>query len=465
MGASLKAPDRRLLRVRGLVQGVGFRPFVFRLAAQHGVGGLVRNDGEGVWIEAEGDAAALDALEADLRSCAPPSARVLDIHSLPQDPLGESSFRIERSQSEPQAAATIPPDLAVCDACLRDTFDSSDRRRGYAFTSCSECGPRFTMQSGAPYDRERTSMAEFPLCASCRAEYEDPQDRRHHAEGTACPDCGPRVRLLSRDGQDLPSCDPIGDAARALQRGQIVAVKGLGGYHLAALADRNDVVAELRRRKGRDEKPFALMVLDAAAARRLCDLSPEEETLLGSPQRPIVLLRRRDETAIAQDVARGNPLLGVMLPYTPIHYMLLRSLGGAPLVLTSGNSSDLPIAQDNDEALAKLAGIADLFLAHDRAVLSRADDSVARIVSGELLLLRRSRGYAPAPLSLPLKLSKRTLALGGAFKATFALGRENEAILSHHLGDLGAYKAYRACLESIAHYVHLFNFRPERTGQ
>jgi hydrogenase maturation protein HypF len=461
MALSLKNENRRLLRIRGLVQGVGFRPFAHRLALLHGLRGFVRNDSAGVWIEIEGDGAALDAFQRDLGRSTPPAARILElaIESIP--PVGESSFRIERSVPGSRPDPEVSPDLATCPDCLNETLGLRDRRRGYAFTSCSHCGPRFTMQGSVPYDRERTSMAEFPLCPRCKAEYDDPDDRRHHAEGTACPACGPRVRLLGRDGQEIDTNVPIREAACRLRLGQIVAVKGLGGFHLACLARSEEAVLTLRVRKGRDEKPFAVMVRDVEGARRLCDLTAPEEALLSGPERPIVLLRRRADASVAGAVAPGNPLLGVLLPYTPLHHLILRELDGAPIVLTSGNPSDLPIAVEDAEALRSLGRIADAFLTHDRSIRSRSDDSVARVMAGETLVLRRSRGYSPAPVLLPIELSKKVLALGGALKATVALGRGKEAILSQHLGDLEAYEAYRAYGASIEHYERLFQFRPD----
>jgi hydrogenase maturation protein HypF len=433
---------------------VGFRPFAYRLALRHGLGGLVRNDDAGVYIEVEGDGAALDAFEAELRRAAPPAARIRDLASEAIPPVGNSSFSIDPSVLGKCPEPEVSPDLATCPDCLAETLGTRDRRRGYAFTSCSHCGPRFTMQGSVPYDRERTAMAEFPVCARCRAEYEDPEDRRHHAEGTACPSCGPRVQLLGIDTNV-----PIREAAGRLRLGRIVAVKGLGGFHLACLARDEEAVLTLRVRKGRDEKPFAVMVRDLAAARELCQISDAEETLLASPERPIVLLRRRPDAALAAAVAPGNPLLGVMLPYTPLHHLILRELDGASLVFTSGNRSDLPIAVDEAETLR--GKIADAILTHDRRIRSRSDDSVARVLAGAPLVLRRSRGYSPAPIALPFEVPKKILALGGALKSTFALGRGKDAILSHHLGDLEAYEAYRAYGASIEHYERLFQFRPE----
>jgi hydrogenase maturation protein HypF len=461
MTVHLKVQERRRLRVRGQVQGVGFRPFAYRLALRHGLGGLVRNDSAGVSIEVEGDGAALDAFERDLCASAPPSARILELVSEAIPPLAESSFRIEKSVPCSRPDPEVSPDLATCPDCLDETLGLRGRRRGYAFTSCSHCGPRFTMQGSVPYDRERTSMAEFAFCARCRAEYDDPDDRRHHAEGTACPICGPRLCLLSGDGEEIETNVPIREAASRLRLGQIVAVKGVGGFHLACLAGHEEALLTLRVRKGRDEKPFAVMARDLGGARRLCELSAAEETLLSSAARPIVLLRRRADAPVAAAVAPGNPLLGVMLPYTPLHHLILRELDGAPIVLTSGNRSDLPIAVENADALRTLGRIADAFLVHDRSIRSRSDDSVARVLAGETLVLRRSRGYSPAPIALPFEVPRKILALGGALKSTIALGRRKEAILSHHLGDLEAYEAYRAYRASIEHYERLFQFRPD----
>jgi hydrogenase maturation protein HypF len=402
---------------------------------------------DGVRIEVEGDPRSLEEFVRALQASPPPRARIDRISCEELEPRGDRNFVI-RSSADSAAAPSISPDLATCDACRREVLDPADRRHGYAFASCTDCGPRLTMIGSAPYDRERTSMAPFPLCGACRTEYEDPGDRRHHAEGTACPDCGPRLGL------------GIAEAARRLRDGQILAIKGLGGYHLACDAGNEGVVRELRRRKGREEKPFALMVADLAAVRRLGELSSEEERLLCSPAAPIVLLRRLPGAPVAESVSPGNPVLGVMLPYTPLHHLLLSAFG-APIVLTSGNVSEEPIATDDDDARLRLAGIADAFLAHDREIAVRCDDSVARVVAGEPLLLRRSRGYAPAPLRLAFRCPSPTLALGGAGKSVFALGRGDEAILSHHLGDLEHYEAWRAYVASIGHYERLFRFAPE----
>jgi hydrogenase maturation protein HypF len=433
---------RRDIRVHGLVQGVGFRPFVHRLASRHGLAGFVRNVTGGVRIEAEGPAKALEDFLLDLRS-GPPNARIDRISVEDAPPTGVGAFTIEASRAD-SSSPTLTPDLATCPDCLRELCDPADRRRGYAFTTCTNCGPRLTVIESAPYDRERTTMAPFPLCAPCRAEYEDPGNRRHHAESTACPVCGPRLSIA------------VEEAARRLLAGGILAVKGLGGYHLACDATNDAAVRELRRRKRRDEKPFAVMAADPG---RFCEVSPEEDRLLRSPAAPIVLLRRRPGAAVAESVAPGNPLLGVMLPYTPLHHLLLEA-AGRPLVLTSGNASDEPIAHRDGDARGRLSPIADAFLAHDREIRVRCDDSVARVLAGEPTLLRRSRGYAPAPLRLPFRCPRPTLALGGGLKSAFALGRDDEAVPSQHLGDLEHYEAWRSYVASIEHFERLFTFTP-----
>ncbi len=448
VSARVDAPSRRAICVQGIVQGVGFRPFVYRLAIRHRLAGFVRNETGGVAIEVEGEDRSIDEFARDLESAPPPNARIGRISCEPRPPSGERGFTIVPSLARPEAPS-ICPDTATCEECLCEILDPADRRFGYAFTNCTNCGPRFTVVAGAPYDRERTSMRAFPLCPPCRAEYEDPEDRRYHAEATACPDCGPRLGMA-------PAV-----AGRQILEGRILAVKGLGGFHLACDAGNDEAVRELRRRKGRDEKPFAVMVGDLAAARALCEMSDPEEQLLAAPQRPIVLLRRRADAPVAEAVASGNPLLGLMLPYTPLHHLLMAAVGGKPLVMTSGNVSDEPIAYRDEDALRDLGKIADSFLSHDREILTRCDDSVARVVGGEPLVLRRSRGCAPAPLKLPFRCASPTLALGGALKAVFALGRGEEAILSHHLGDLEHYEAWRAYVSSIELYEKLFQFSPE----
>ncbi len=440
---------------------MGFRPFVHRLASQHGLCGFVRNQPSGVLIEVEGDDGSLDRFLAELTTQPPPLAHIDEVHWVSQRPRGDPLFRIEPSVSEGNGLISHSPDIATCDDCLAELFDPGDRRYRYPFLNCTNCGPRFTIIRSAPYDRERTTMKSFPLCDACLAEYLDPQNRRFHAEPIACPACGPRLQALDAEGKLISSDTPFAEGVAALRQGKILAIKGLGGYHLACLASDEQVVAELRHRKHRDEKPFALMVRGLVEARHISELSPAEETLLTSRQRPIVLLRRKDEVDIASAVAPGNRSFGLMLPYTPLHHLLLGAVAPMPLVMTSGNRSDEPIAYGDADARERLTGVADIFLTHNRPIHMRCDDSVTRVIFGSEMPTRRSRGYAPQSLNLPFSCKRPTLALGGQLKATFALGRDRSAILSHHLGDLDQYEAHRAYVEAIAHYERLFGFHPQ----
>jgi len=453
--------ERRAIAVSGVVQGVGFRPFVHRLASRFGLHGFVKNQTGGVLIEVEGDVCTLDQFFAELTNRPPPLAQIDEVSWVSRLPRRDRCFRIETSTAAATTLIFPSPDVATCDDCLAELFDPADRRYRYPFLNCINCGPRLTIIRGFPYDRERTTMASFVMCAACRAEYEDPRDRRFHAQPIACPSCGPRLRALGAAGEPIASDDPLAEAVASLRRGRIIALKGLGGYHLVCMAGDGMAVAELRRRKHRDEKPFAVMVGDLAEARRIAEVSPAEEFLLTSPPRPIVLLCRRAEAGVAAAVAPANLHLGVMLPYTPLHHLLLHTLDSMPLVMTSGNRSDEPIAYEDRDALARLTGIADLFLTHDRPIHVRCDDSVTRMAGGCELPLRRSRGQAPQPLRLPVSCGRPALALGGQSKVTFALGRDRHAFLSHHIGDLDHYEAYRAYIEAIAHYERLFAIDPE----
>ncbi len=432
--------ERRRFRVTGVVQGVGFRPFVYLLARRHGLGGFVLNDGAGVVVEAEGEPARLDSFAEALRTEAPALAQVGAVTATPLPPLGEGAFRIAESTATGRSAL-IPPDVATCDDCLSELFDPSDRRYRYPFINCTQCGPRFTIVTAVPYDRPNTTMASFPMCDDCRSEYEDPGDRRFHAEPIACPACGPRLSM------------PLEEAAALLREGAIVAVKGLGGYHLACDATNEDAVAGLRARKHREEKPFALM---AKRPELLAEVSAPELALLRTLERPIVLLRRRPGTGVAPSVAPGNPWLGIMLPYTPLHHLLLADTG-VPLVMTSGNRSDEPIAYDDEEARARLHDIADAFLAHDRRIHRRCEDSVARAS----FPVRRSRGYTPVGLPLPVAAERPIVAVGAELKATFCVARDNEAFLSPHLGDLDSELAYRAFRTDLELYLAMLDVEPE----
>jgi len=453
--------DRRAIRIGGVVQGVGFRPFVHAVALRLGLGGFVRNQDGHVWIEVEGEPDTIDQFLAELSTRPPPLARVGEVQSVSVPLRGETQFQIEPSGRAGGAAAFVPADAATCPACVAELFDPANRRFRYPFLSCTNCGPRLTIAVDFPFDRERTTMAAFPLCPECQREYDDPADRRFHAQATACPACGPRLTALGPRGEHLEVADPLAHAVATLRAGRIVAVKGLGGYHLACDARNPTAVAELRRRKERDEKPFAVMAADLGAARDLADVSDEEADLLQSPRRPIVLLRRRPSSGLAEEVAPGSPLVGLMLPYTPPHHLLLHDLTGTALVMTSGNRSDEPIAYKDTEAIRRLTGIADFFLTHDRRIRVRCDDSVTRLAAKAELPVRRSRGHAPQPLRIPLPCRQPTLALGGQLKTVFAIGRGDQALLSHHVGDLEHYEAFRSYLEAIEHYECLFDFRPE----
>ncbi|HLW66953.1 MAG TPA: carbamoyltransferase HypF [Gemmataceae bacterium] len=455
--------ERRAIVVRGIVQGVGFRPFVFGLATRRQLGGFVRNQTGSVEIEVEGEADSLERFLADLVFHAPPLAQIESLWSENRSPQGERQFRIE-SSANGQTGATVffSPDTATCADCLRELFDPQDRRFGYPFLNCTNCGPRLTIITGAPYDRPRTTMASFQMCAACRAEYENPGDRRFHAQPIACSVCGPRMQLCGPNGELIQTADPLAPFVDSLRAGGIGALKGLGGYHLSCDARNSSAVAELRRRKHRDEKAFAVMAADIVAAEALCNVSAAERALLLSPQRPIVLLRKREKGAtIAAEVAPGNPWLGVMLPYAPLHHLLMKAADGMLLVMTSGNRSDEPIAYRDDEALVKLAGIADLFLVHNRPIYVRCDDSVICVVDGKELPVRRSRGYAPRPIEMPVECPEFILAVGGQLKVTFALGRGRQAFLSHHMGDLDFFDAYQAFLKDVALYEELFAIRPD----
>ncbi|MCA1652466.1 MAG: carbamoyltransferase HypF [Acidobacteria bacterium] len=456
--------QRRSIAVRGIVQGVGFRPFVYGLASRFSLTGFVRNDPLGVLIEVEGQVAELERFEAELVG-SPPSHSTIDGYVTAALPVrGDAGFRIEVSDSgagHARVDVRVSPDLATCDACLAELFDPSNRRFQYPFITCTACGPRLTIVTGVPYDRQRTTMAVFPMCEACQREYDNPGDRRFHAEPIACAACGPRVRLLDRDGAPMPG-EPFARLTAALRGGGIAAVKGLGGYHLACDATNETVVSELRRRKHRDEKPFAVMFESTEAAAAACRIDTAERELLAASSRPIVLLPRRASPgplAPAEGVAPGCPNLGVMLPSTPLHHLLMREMG-RPLVMTSGNRSHEPIAYQDADALTRLAPIADVFLTHDREIRVRCDDGVTRAARGRELPVRRSRGQAPRPVRLPFPCAEPVLAVGGQLKNTFALGRGRDGFVSHHIGDLDELSAYRAFCRDIDLYERLLAIEP-----
>jgi len=467
------SPSRRLrVRVAGTVQGVGFRPHVYRLATELGLAGYVLNDTHGVLLEIEGISSAVERFVERLTEEAPPLARIEAV--TPQDvpPTGEPEFTIVTSrEAGGDPDAPVSPDTTTCAECLAEVLDPTDRRYRYPFTNCTNCGPRFTIVTGVPYDRPLTTMSTFRMCELCQAEYEDPLDRRFHAQPNACPTCGPELVLLEAEAAGPPAgADPtpprrslrpgprgddaLSGAIRALDAGAILAIKGLGGYHLACRADDEAAVAGLRARKHREEKPFALMVRDVDAARRLAVLSPLEEALLTQRSRPIVIVARRPGAAVAVAVAPASPDLGLMLPYSPLHHLLVAD---RDLVMTSGNVSDEPIAFRDDDALDRLGRIADYFLVHDRAIHTRTDDSVVR--AG--LMVRRSRGYVPVALRLPIPARRPLLACGAELKSTFCLARGERAWVSHHIGDLKNWETLSSFRDGVAHFARLFAVSPE----
>ncbi|MBX5448515.1 carbamoyltransferase HypF [Thermogemmatispora sp.] len=477
----MTARQRQRLTVKGLVQGVGFRPFVYGLAQRLHLAGFVFNDSRGVTIEIEGPEEALTQFRARLQMEAPPLARIerVTVETLPL--RQETAFVITESREENERAALISPDMATCTACLRELFDPADRRYRYPFINCTNCGPRFTIIQDIPYDREQTTMRVFSMCPACRAEYEDPANRRFHAQPNACPQCGPQIALELWDeelhalelaarsnGEIGEEATLIEQVARLLARGAILAIKGLGGYHLACDALNAEAVQRLRRRKHREAKPFALMVPDLETAQRLCYISEAEAALLQSPRRPIVLLEQRPNSPVAPAVAPGYRTLGLMLPYTPLHHLLLQAFAQAiapgrlpVLVMTSGNISDEPIAYRDDEARRRLAAIADGMLTHNRLIHMRCDDSVTRLVAGGEQLFRRSRGYVPEPIPLAFELPRPVLACGGHLKNTFCLGKGRQAFLGHHIGDLENLETLASFREGIQHFQRLFDIVPE----
>ena len=450
-------------RIEGTVQGVGFRPYVYRLAGELGVAGHVLNDSRGVVVEVEAPPETVERFFARLPAEAPPLATVERVTAEPVEELGERGFSIRESPAGGEPRAAVTPDSATCADCLAELFDPEDRRFRYPFTNCTNCGPRFTIVRDVPYDRPRTTMAGFRMCPSCRAEYDDPADRRFHAQPNACPVCGPLVTLAAADDAAIVyphALDPVHAAARALLDGAIVAIKGIGGFHLACLADDEEAVADLRARKHREDKPFALMAPNLGAVRELVELASAEEALLLERARPIVLAKRRPDAAVAPSVAPASAELGVMLPYSPLHHLLLADTN-ATLVMTSGNVSDEPIAYRDEDARERLRDIADLFLFHDRPIETRTDDSVARVAGERPVLLRRSRGYVPGATPLPLDCGRHLLACGAELKNTFAVAKGASAWVGHHVGDLRNYETLRSFATGIEHFQRLFAVEPE----
>jgi hydrogenase maturation protein HypF len=447
------------MEVQGAVQGVGFRPFVHRLATELSLAGWVANDARGVVVEAEADRSRLDTFLERLSSELPAPAVVEEQVVQWLDPVGYDGFAIRRSDPGGAKVAQLLPDVATCHACLRDLLDPDDRRYRYPFTNCTHCGPRLSIIRSLPYDRPRTTMRDFTMCADCRAEYEDPADRRFHAQPNACPACGPRLAFWNSDREILhEGATALEVTAIALRTSRIVAVKGLGGFHLMVDARDGEAVARLRAMKPRREKPLALMVRDAGEARRLCEVDETAAAVLNSPEAPIVLLPRRPDAAVHDAVAPGNPYLGLMLPYTPLHHLLMHSVD-FPVVATSGNLSEEPICTDEHEAVERLGSIADAFLVHDRPIARHVDDSVVTILDGEAQIIRRARGYAPRPVLLRGDVPT-ILAVGGHFKNAIALSAGRRVFVSQHVGDMETPEALAAFERVIDDFLHLYEARP-----
>jgi hydrogenase maturation protein HypF len=453
------------ISVRGIVQGVGFRPFVYGLATKHNVKGWVCNTSEDVKIEMEGKAEAIEQFYLELQTKAPPLAHIEDVTISYHPPIGYKKFEIRHSTVEEGKYQLISPDIATCQACLSELLNPSDRRYRYPFTNCTNCGPRFTIIEDMPYDRPKTTMKHFKMCPQCQAEYDNPLDRRFHAQPNACPKCGPKVELV--DNQGNPVChselseesDALARASQLLKEGKIIVIKGLGGFLLACDASNETAVKTLRERKRRLSKPFAIMVSNMNEIKKHCYVSSEEEKLLTSPQSPIVLMRWKADSSVSREVAPNLEYLGVMLPYTSLHHILLRDTG-LPLVMTSGNLSEEPIAKDNDEALKRLSGIADYFLIHNRDIYSRYDDSVTMVERGISQLVRRARSYAPSPIHLTFNC-RQILACGAEIKNTFCLTRDNYAFLSQHIGDMENIETLEHFKNTISLYERLFRIEPE----
>jgi hydrogenase maturation protein HypF len=451
---------RRGVLVRGVVQGVGFRPFVYRLALEEMLAGFIGNDTDGVTIEVEGSVARVDAFLERLRAEAPPLSRIDSIEDREIAATGEAGFRIIASEVLGRVSTGIPADAATCADCLRELLDPQDRRYGYPFLNCTNCGPRFTITRQIPYDRPQTSMAPFKMCAACQAEYDDPMNRRFHAQPNACWDCGPRVWLVGADGAAIPAENPVAATIDRLVAGEIMAIKGVGGFHLSVDATNQAAVMRLRERKHRYGKPLAVMVKNIEAAREVCVLTSAEDALLQTSARPIVLARALEGCGIPDGVAPGIPWLGLFLPYAPLQHLLFADGRLKALVMTSANLSEEPIAIDNDEALARLGAIADAFLMHDREILQRCDDSVAAVVDGSPQLIRRARGFVPLGVELPLD-SPPLLAVGGHLKNVFALAQGRRVYQSQHLGDLENPTGSEFFKESLDHLMRTFEIEPE----
>ncbi|MFH1147307.1 MAG: carbamoyltransferase HypF [Pseudomonadota bacterium] len=457
--SSRKALTRRIkATVQGIVQGVGFRPFVYQLAGRFNLTGYISNTSHGLDIEVEGESKEIDSFFSSILSEAPPPAKITSLERLEYPWVGYTGFAIRESKVLASRSTLIAPDISICKECLAELMDAADRRYGYPFINCTNCGPRYTIIEDIPYDRPKTSMKTFPICRQCETEYHDPLNRRFHAQPNACWSCGPRMTLYDEKRSPVLCDDPVSGAAGFLHGGKIVALKGLGGFHLAVDAALDEAVIRLRRRKRREEKPLALMSPDIETIRRYAHLSASEEAALTSPERPIVLLRKKRNTPVSREVAPGHKYFGVMLPYTPLHHLLLRQ-GFPALVMTSGNLSEEPIAIENEEAFRRLQGIADFWLVHNRDIYMRCDDSVTRVVAGKTSLIRRARGYVPVPVILREKLPE-VLACGGELKNTVCLTKGKNAFLSQHIGDLENLETLESFTHIIDHLKRILEIEP-----
>jgi len=461
MDSNLKIRARMRLTIGGGVQGVGFRPFIYRLAVTCDLSGWVMNTPRGVTLEVEGDQRVLEDLIPRISREKPSRSFIQSVESVWIPAQGEKGFEIRGSDTAGEAGAFVLPDMATCPDCISEIFDPKNRRYAYPFTNCTQCGPRYSIIASLPYDRPNTTMGKFVMCGECQREYDDPLDRRFHAQPNACPHCGPHLEWWDREGKVVSMHHEVIDAAvTALGAGAIIALKGLGGFQLLADARNTDAVERLRIAKHREEKPFAIMEPSLHEAMLECEISDLEKAVLCSAEAPIVLLkRRRDRSLIAGEVAPGNPFLGVMLPYTPLHHLLMRRIG-FPVVATSGNRSDEPICIDEHDALVRLRGIADFYLVHDRPILRHVDDSIVRVMMGRISIMRRARGYAPLPLVLNQSCPS-TLAVGGHMKNTVALSVGKSVFVSQHLGDLGSALSLSAFHDAIADLQHFYAARPE----
>jgi len=451
--------SRRLLTVNGIVQGVGFRPFIFNLAQDIGLTGHVSNTSEGVKIELQGAQSQHTEFDQRLWSDTPPLATIVSVESKSLDLTDEAGFHITTSTGSEAVSTLISPDVALCEDCKQELFNPNNRRYRYPFINCTNCGPRYTIIENIPYDRPFTSMKNFPLCHECQKEYQDPRDRRFHAQPNACPVCGPEVWLCDSSENRIETTDPIKETIRLLREGNILAIKGLGGFHLAVDATNETAVSRLRLAKGRDEKPFALMVRDVEAANRIVDINSSEENALTSIQAPILLATRKPDTSLASNIAPGTDRLGIMLPYTPLHHLLLSEPPNI-LVMTSANYSEEPICIDNDEALSRLGPMADYFLLHNRDIYLRSDDSVLMEMADKIRPIRRSRGFAPRPIFLKKK-APSVLAVGGELKSVVGLSKEKTVFLSQHIGDLENLEAFEFFKMTITHLQNIFEIKPE----